>query len=142
MNATPHRDMRNKLGPEWRSVAALSDEVKYAWLSDHFADVAVMGESERRQHLREFIEESHDLSDERRTALLRAGLFALIDLADKDAHTIADSWCEVMERVSGRVAYTHREALYSAAGHMSIRDGLRLGEVWPRVFSHDAAESA
>jgi hypothetical protein len=137
MIATP-----DKLGPEWRAVAALSDELKYAWLSEHFADVALLGESERRQHLRELIEEAHVLSEERRTALIRAGLFALLDLKDIDSRVIAGSWREIMERVPDRVADAHRESLYTAAGHISSRDRRRLGEIWPRIFAEDLARSA
>jgi hypothetical protein len=120
-------------------VADLSDELKHAWLLDHFERVAYLNESDRRQHLKELIETTQELDDEPRMGLIRNGLLAIVDLPDDEAAPIIESWQAVMDRMDGNTAFTEVTLLQSAARQMPVQDSQALAEIWPRIFGKDLA---
>jgi len=128
-----------KLGPDWRHIASLSEELRHAWLTDHFDQIASLSETERHQHLQELIEETQALDEEQRLGLLRAGLLALVDQPDDKARIVTQSWQQTMDEMKGDIAFAEVTSLQHAARHIPVEDTMRLGELWPRIFGRDFA---
>ena len=125
--------MTAEANTDWQQVAALSDDLQRAWLTEH------RDGGDRKEWLRGFVAGTQALDKDDRMRLVGNVLTSLLALNDDEARRVADDFQYVLDHMPGEAAFTEISALQSAARHMPVDDVMRLGQLWPRVFGKDIA---
>jgi hypothetical protein len=128
------RDMTTSAHTDWKEVAALEDAQVSSWITEHGR---TSDEGQRREWMNDFMAGTLEQDEDNRSKLMRGFLTSLLTMEDGEAKSYASDFQWDLDHGEGDVAFATIQSLHTGARGLPVEDTMRLGTIWPRVFSRD-----
>jgi hypothetical protein len=127
---------------DWKKIVDMPDGAERdRELANALKQLPYLEDEPRRAETHRLIEAEYSLGEEDLQALTMSRLRALLSLDDAGAARIAETYEDVMNSMTGEIAFRHAAVVQTIARHQfSVEEEARLKALMPNVFGEKPAE--
>ncbi len=126
----------------WVDMADMGDEEREQTMLDHYKEVASLAEEERQAEMLASADLVYDLPDEKLKAMTISRLNVWLQLEDDIARTVANSYDQMANQLSGKKAMRRVALTQTLAHEFSLGNQERLAALVPKVFGRSTTAGA
>ncbi len=120
---------------DWSGLRSLGAEARTQEMATRFRRIAMMGEDDRTRLLHGLVETVYALPDGDIRQMTESRLRAWLRLDSEDARVVADSYGQVLDRMSSSIALKRVAIVQSVASHLTPEEQERLRQLIPGIVA-------